>query len=200
LRTDAGVIQRLSCSLVSVLVSNLQQLPLDNGSVDSQSSNLNTRNDSYGGSTPNSCRFALQVVDAIATIFGHDRVGIKLCPTDFYNGSAILHEEMTEVYTYLIGQLVARGVGYIDLSRRGVDLGRGDETGAARPADKALRPGYEPLTEFGPMVKVPGSKTALMVNEEYTVSEAEGLVENGDIDLVSFGRDFICNPVSLFDG
>jgi 2,4-dienoyl-CoA reductase-like NADH-dependent reductase (Old Yellow Enzyme family) len=141
-------------------------------------------------------------VDAIATVFGYDRVGIKLCPTDFYNGSAISHEEMTEVYTYLIGRLVTRGVGYINLSRRGVDLGRNDDNGAlstARPIGKALNPGYEPLAEFGPMVKFPGSKTALMVNEEYTVGEAERLVEDGDIDVVSFGRDFICNPVSLLD-
>jgi 2,4-dienoyl-CoA reductase-like NADH-dependent reductase (Old Yellow Enzyme family) len=133
-------------------------------------------------------------------------VGIKLCPTDFYNGSAISHEEMTEVYSYLIGRLVARGIGYIDLSRRGVDLGRGSDNdkgapdaAAERPAGKGLRPAYEPLAEFGPMVKFPGSKTALMVNEEYTVGEAEGLVGRGEIDFVAFGRDFICNPVSLLD-
>jgi 2,4-dienoyl-CoA reductase-like NADH-dependent reductase (Old Yellow Enzyme family) len=108
---------------------------------------------------------------------------------------------MTEVYSYLIGQLVARGIGYINLSRRGVDLGRSENTGApdaavVRPVGMALKPGYEPLAEFGPMVKFPGSKTALMVNEGYTVGEAEGLVRSGEIDVVAFGRDFICNPVS----
>jgi 2,4-dienoyl-CoA reductase-like NADH-dependent reductase (Old Yellow Enzyme family) len=46
-------------------------------------------------------------------------------------------------------------------------------------------------------VKRPGSQTALMANEEYTVAEAEKLVESGQLDLVSFGRPFICNPVSL---
>jgi hypothetical protein len=35
-----------------------------------------------------------------------------------------------------------------------------------------------------------------MVNEEYTVGEAEKLVECGQIDMVSFGRPYICNPVS----
>jgi 2,4-dienoyl-CoA reductase-like NADH-dependent reductase (Old Yellow Enzyme family) len=29
------------------------------------------------------------------------------------------------------------------------------------------------------------------------VGEAEKLVESGQIDMVSFGRPFICNPVSL---
>lgn len=113
----------------------------------------------------------------------------------------ITHEEMTDVYSYLLDQIVARGVGYVNLSRRGVDL---DHMGGdryvplpERPADKALRPGYEPLLEFGPMVKRAGSKTALMVNEEYTVGEAEGLVQSGQLDMIAFGRPFIYNPVSF---
>lgn len=136
----------------------------------------------------------------MASVYGHDRVGLKLCPTDFYNGTAITHDEMTEVYTYLVKQLVARKIGYITLSRRGVDLGRPgsnrDAPGPMRPADDLLRPGYEPLLEFGPHIRFPGSQTALMANEEYTVSEAEKLVSGGLIDLVSLGRPFIYNPVS----
>jgi 2,4-dienoyl-CoA reductase-like NADH-dependent reductase (Old Yellow Enzyme family) len=115
-------------------------------------------------------------------------------------GSMISHQEMTEVYTYLIENVVARGVGYVNISRRGVDLGRGGERYVplpVRPADRMLEPGYEPMDEFGPLVKFPGSRTALMVNEEYTVGEAEKLVESGQIDMVSVGRPFICNPVSL---
>ena len=112
----------------------------------------------------------------------------------------ITHEEMTEVYTYFIEKLVARGLGYVNISRRGVDLGRNGERYVPlppRPADRSLRPGYEPLFEFGPLVKRPGSQTALMANEEYTVGEAGKLVESGQLDLASFGRPFVCNPVSL---
>lgn len=114
--------------------------------------------------------------------------------------SMVAHQEMTEVYSYLIDQIVARGLAYVNLSRRGVDLGRGGERYVplpARPGDKVLRTGYEPLIEFGPLVKRPGSKTALMVNEEYTMGEAEKLIESGKIDLIAFGRPFICNPVRL---
>jgi 2,4-dienoyl-CoA reductase-like NADH-dependent reductase (Old Yellow Enzyme family) len=163
-------------------------------------SHLNDRADSYGGSTENRCQFALEVVDAVAFVFGYDRVGIKVCPTDFMGDSMIPHEEMTEVYTYLIDKIVARGVGYVNISRRGVDLGRNGERYVplpTRPADKILKSGYEPLLEFGPLVKRAGSQTALMANEEYTVDEAEKLIERGQLDLVSFGRPFICNPVSL---
>lgn len=112
----------------------------------------------------------------------------------------ITHEEMTEVYTYFIEEIVSRGVCYVNISRRGIDLGRNAERYVplpTRPTDRILEPGYEPLVEFGPLVKRPGSQTVLMANEEYTVGEAEKLIESGQLDLASFGRPFICNPVSL---
>jgi 2,4-dienoyl-CoA reductase-like NADH-dependent reductase (Old Yellow Enzyme family) len=136
----------------------------------------------------------------VASVFGYDRVGIKICPADFMGDTVITHEEMTEVYTYLIEKVMSRDLGYVNISRRGIDLGRNGERYVpfpSRPADRVLRPGYEPLLEFGPLVKCPGSQTALMANEEYTVGEAETLVENGQLDMASFGRPFICNPVSL---
>jgi 2,4-dienoyl-CoA reductase-like NADH-dependent reductase (Old Yellow Enzyme family) len=133
-------------------------------------------------------------------VFGYDRVGIEICPADFMGNTMVTHEEMTEVYTYLIEKIVSRDLGYVNISRRGIDLGRNGERYVpfpTRPADRMLKPGYEPLLEFGPLVKSPGSQTALMANEEYTVDEAEKLVESGQLDVVSFGRPFICNPVSL---
>lgn len=136
----------------------------------------------------------------MASVFGYDRVGIKICPADFMGNTMVTHEEMTGVYTYLIEKIVSRDLGYVNISRRGIDLGRNGERYVpfpTRPADRMLKPGYEPLDEFGPLVKRPGSQTALMANEEYTVNEAERLVECGQLDLVSFGRPFICNPVSL---
>jgi 2,4-dienoyl-CoA reductase-like NADH-dependent reductase (Old Yellow Enzyme family) len=92
-----------------------------------------------------------------------------------------------------------RELGYINLSRRGCEVGRDSDDyfkSAPRPKGKELPPNYEPLHEFGHLIKYPGSKTLLMVNHEYTVVEAERLVDNGKIDLISFGRPFIYNPVS----
>jgi 2,4-dienoyl-CoA reductase-like NADH-dependent reductase (Old Yellow Enzyme family) len=65
-----------------------------------------------------------------------------------------------------------------------------------RPPGTELPDGYDPVKEFGPMIKFPGSKTLLMVNHEYSVEEAEALVKEGKIDLVCFGRAFMYNPVS----
>ncbi|KAG8494818.1 hypothetical protein CXB51_012453 [Gossypium anomalum] len=45
---------------------------------------VNDRTDQYGGSLENRCRFALEIVEAVANEIGADKVGIRLSPyTDF---------------------------------------------------------------------------------------------------------------------
>ncbi|KAK1437969.1 hypothetical protein QVD17_03770 [Tagetes erecta] len=41
---------------------------------------VNDRNDEYGGSLENRCKFALEVVEAVANEIGADKVGIRLSP------------------------------------------------------------------------------------------------------------------------
>ncbi|KAK5400808.1 hypothetical protein LTR06_011229 [Exophiala xenobiotica] len=160
-------------------------------------SHANLRLDEYGGSVENRCRFPLEVLDAIIEVWGSRLVGIKICPTDDYNDSATSYQEAQETYTYYIKQLMLRNLGYINLSRRGCDVGREQDDyfkAYPRPEGKELPEKYEPLQEFGGMIKFPGSTTLLMVNHEYTVDEADTLVKTGKIDLISFGRPFIYNP------
>ncbi|KAF2422963.1 FMN-linked oxidoreductase [Tothia fuscella] len=87
---------------------------------------------------------------------------------------------LSETYNYLIPQLVSRNFGYVNISRRGSEVNE-------------LPAGFGPLDEFGPLVKFPGSHTALMVNHENTVGEAEVLLQADKIDLIGFGRPFIHN-------
>ncbi|TFK54622.1 FMN-linked oxidoreductase [Heliocybe sulcata] len=159
------------------------------------SSRSNNRTDAYGGSVENRCRFVLEVVDAIIEVWGPRTVGIKICPTDDYNDSTVSYSELSETYSYLIRQCVARDLAFINLSRRGSVVGHvHDEFNNPKPVGMELPPGYEPLNEFGPLVKHPESRTMLMVNHEYTVEEAEALVKEGKVDLVTFARPFISNP------
>ncbi|KAF7528572.1 hypothetical protein PCG10_000417 [Penicillium crustosum] len=109
----------------------------------------------------------------------------------------VSYEELTETYTYYIQELMKRSLGFINLSRRGCDVGRNQDDyfkSSPRPEDKALPPNYEPLKEFGKAIKYPGSSTMLMVNHEYTFEEAEDLIKSGQIDLAQFARPFIYNP------
>ncbi|PYH94549.1 FMN-linked oxidoreductase, partial [Aspergillus ellipticus CBS 707.79] len=160
-------------------------------------SHANLRTDRYGGSTENRCRFVLEVLEAIISVWGARSVGIKICPADDYNNSTVSYVELTGVYTHLIQELVKRDIGFINLSRRGCDVGRSTDDyfqTSPRPEGKELPLGYDPLHQFGNLVKYPGSRTMLMVNHEYTIEEANELIGNGKIDLVAFARSFIYNP------
>ncbi|KAL4904128.1 hypothetical protein BDW74DRAFT_168566 [Aspergillus multicolor] len=163
-------------------------------------SHTNLRTDTYGGSIPNRCRFPLEVLDAIISIWGSRLVGIKICPPDDYNDSAVSYAEFTEKYNYFITELMKRDLGFINLPRRGCNVGRNQDDyfkSPPRGQGKELPDGYDPVKQFGGMIKYPGSRTMLMVNHEYTPREAEGLVVSGKIDLACFARPFIYNPVSL---
>ncbi|KAL2214448.1 FMN-linked oxidoreductase [Sarocladium strictum] len=161
-------------------------------------SRSNHRTDAYGGSVENRCRFTLEIVDAISEVFGgYEFVCIKISPADALNDSAVSFEEMQEIYTYLIKEFVKRQVGIVNISRRGYNSGAGRESAAImfqRPEQYPLPPNYDPVLDFGRMVKYPGSPSKLMVNQDYTAEEADLLIRQEKADLVSFGRPFIYNP------
>jgi 2,4-dienoyl-CoA reductase-like NADH-dependent reductase (Old Yellow Enzyme family) len=159
----------------------------------------NTRSDAYGGSAANRCRFLLEVVDAIAGVYPMSHIGVKIAPCDNVTDIACSYAELSETYTLLIRELVAKGIGFVNLTRRGCAKGEPNDDfsdSTVRPQGMELPVDYEPLDEFGPLVKYEGSRTKLMVNYGYSVEEAEELVRQGRIDLITFGRPFIYNPVS----
>lgn len=163
------------------------------------STRSNVRTDEYGGSAENRCRFLLQIVDAIAAVFPVSHIGVKIAPCDNVADISCSYAELSETYTYLIRELVKKETGFINLSRRGCAKGEANDDfsdSTARPKGMELPEEYEPLDEFGPLVKFEGSSTKLMVNYGYTVEEAEELVRRERIDMITFGRPFIYNPVS----
>lgn len=167
-------------------------------SVNSRCRRANKRTDYYGGSVENRCRFLLEIVDAAIEVFGGSEfICVKLNPTDFFNDSVVDFEEMKETYTYLIKKLVSRKVGIINISRRGADLpwNTGDFYSLfLRPDGYPVPKGYDPVLDFGPLVKFPGSPSMLMANHDYTVEEANRLIKEDKLDLITFGRPFIYNP------
>ncbi|KAF4449506.1 putative NADPH2 dehydrogenase chain OYE2 [Fusarium austroafricanum] len=159
-------------------------------------SRANHRIDEYGGSVENRCRFTLEVVDAMTQVLeGPEYICVKINPTDYLNDSVVQFGEMKETYTYLITELVKRKVGIINLGRRGAETNAGGEYfGLVRPHEYPLPRGYDPILDFGKLVKFPGSLTLLMANHDYTVEEADGLIGAGQLDMITFSRAFICNP------
>eukprot|EP01017_Pseudomicrothorax_dubius_P009469 TRINITY_DN13217_c0_g1_i4.p1 TRINITY_DN13217_c0_g1~~TRINITY_DN13217_c0_g1_i4.p1 ORF type:complete len:364 (-),score=102.40 TRINITY_DN13217_c0_g1_i4:122-1213(-) len=136
-------------------------------------SNSNQRTDEYGGSAANRCRFALEVIDALASVFGPERVGIKVSPLSPYNG---MHDENpVETYGYLLEQLSARGIGFVEI--RDAE----DAEGLARFPDiiQTLRPYF---------------KGTLIGNTGFDFEKGNAAIASGKADLISFGRLYISNP------
>ena len=138
----------------------------------------------------------MELVDAISEDFGGSEfVGVKICPTDTLNDSMVTFEEMQETYSYLIKTLVERKIGFITICRRGANIGVETEFSSPRPEGYLLPANYDPVLDFGGLVKHPSSITMLMVNSDYDTGEANQLVKEGKIDLLQIGRPFIYNPV-----
>ncbi|MCL5021194.1 MAG: alkene reductase [Bacteroidetes bacterium] len=134
----------------------------------------NIRNDNYGGSIENRCRFLLEVVGAAVEAIGKGRIGIRLSP--YGVASDMPHyPEVEDTYKYLASKLDSNGILFIHLV---------DHSGMGAPEvpleiKKAIRERFQ---------------GAIILSGGYTLERAESELEGGLADLIAFGRPFICNP------
>lgn len=133
----------------------------------------NQRNDAYGGSIENRCRFALEVVDAVVAEIGAGRVGIRLSPVTPANDLSDSNPQA--LFGYLVEQLNLRGIAFIHFIE--------GATGGARDV-----PGFD----FAWARKV--FNGTYIANNGYDREMALGAVESGHADAVAFGRLYIANP------
>lgn len=138
------------------------------------SASANQRQDEYGGSRENRARLLLEVVDAVCAEWGAERIGIRLSPVgSFQNVDNGANEEADALY--LLEELNKRGIAYVHLSEP-------DWAGGA-PYTEAFR--RQVRERFNGVLIGAGA---------YTLEKAEKLINNGLIDAVAFGRDYIANP------
>ncbi|TVP62198.1 MAG: alkene reductase, partial [Nodularia sp. (in: Bacteria)] len=131
----------------------------------------NQRSDRYGGSIENRARFLLEVTDAVCSVLGGNRVGIKLSPSNTYNDIQDSNPKAT--FSYVIDALNQFGLGYIHLMEpTPADIRHG---GTAIPAAyfRAIYQG------------------TLITNGGYDKEKANSAIASGDADLVSFGTLYI---------
>jgi N-ethylmaleimide reductase len=136
--------------------------------------NANQRSDRYGGSLENRTRLLLEVTEVVTQVWGAKRVGIKLSPSNTYNGMA--DANAVETFSYAIAALNAFDLAYVHLME-------------ASEAD--LRHGGHqiPTSLFRPLYQ-----GTLMVNGGYTQATASAALTENKADLVSFGNLFLANP------
>lgn len=131
------------------------------------SSGTNTRTDEYGGSVENRARFMLEVLKAITTEAGADRVGLKISPEMNFNDVSDASPQQT--YTYLVEQLAPLKLAYLHVALFGTPV---DYHGLLRP-------------------KFSG---AYLIGSGLTKASAEAALESEKADAVVFGSAFLANP------
>jgi N-ethylmaleimide reductase len=138
--------------------------------------NANQRNDEYGGSIENNCRFTLEVMQTLIEAIGGDRVGIKISPLQPYGG--IVLNDPVATFTYLIGELNKMDFAFVELMKRS-------------PMFPALPhyPTEDEIELLGTLVK-----TTLIANTAYTKETGEAELEKGIAKAISYGVLFLANP------
>jgi len=142
-------------------------------------SRSNRRTDEYGGSIENRCRLALEVTRAVCSVWGANRVGIRLSPFGIANDSG--EAEPLPLYSHLVRELDRFGLAYLHLIEpRASGAGQKEVDHQNVPSACEL---------FRPMWH-----SALITAGNFKGDEAEATVARGAADAIAFGRFFISNP------
>ncbi|XP_055808747.1 12-oxophytodienoate reductase 1 [Solanum dulcamara] len=136
---------------------------------------VNDRSDKYGGSIENRCRFALEIVEAVANEIGADRVGIRISPFANYNESGDTNPSALGLY--MVESLNKYDIAYCHVV----------EPRMKTPWEKCQCP--ESLV---PMRKA--FKGTFIVAGGYDREDGNRAVVEDRADLVAYGRLFISNP------
>ncbi|WP_375788482.1 alkene reductase [Bradyrhizobium sp. Pha-3] len=137
----------------------------------------NKRCDEYGGPVENRARFLLEITRAAISVWGADRVGVRISPSSTYGSMSDSDPQTT--FGYLTAELDRLAIAYLHVVEPRIkgteDVAHGEAAIGARQLRKTF------------------SRT-LIAAGGFTPASAEATVTFGDGDLVAFGRHFIANP------
>lgn len=137
----------------------------------------NKRSDIYGGSIENRSRFLMEILDAVVPVWGKHKVGVRLGPSGSW---ASMHDSDPDaLFGYVAQQLNNYPLAYLHLIEPRVVGGEAPIEGKPPVASVTLRKIYK-----GTILSAGG----------FEPNGAKEIVENGDADMVVFGRHFAANP------
>ena len=137
-------------------------------------SSTNRRTDAYGGSKEKRARLLLEILDAVATAIGNDRVGLRLSPVTTFND--IRDDTPQETFDYVVAQLNPRRLAFLDILQG---------TGGA-PREQ-----WEPFDYDRLRALYAGN---LILNNGYDRASAQAALAEGRADAIAFGRLLLANP------
>lgn len=131
----------------------------------------NIRTDAYGGSVENRMRLLDEVISAVKGVWPAGRIGVRLSPENGFND--IGDSQPQETFGAVVDMLRRHQLGYLHVVE-------GDMLNDSREVDYGeLRRRYGGL---------------YIANNGYTRERAEQALQQGDADLIAFGRLYIANP------
>ena len=131
----------------------------------------NKRGGPYGGSVQNRARLMFEVIEAVSSVWGSDRVGLRISPLNSYN--SMIDSDPIGLATWLAGRLNDCKLAYLHAMR-------GDFFGLQKgDVMTPIRANY---------------KGALVANMGYTPEEAARAIAEGRVNAVAFGTSFLANP------
>ncbi|WP_036154407.1 alkene reductase [Maribacter forsetii] len=137
----------------------------------------NHRTDQYGGSIENRTRFFFEVLDAIKEVIPQEKIGVRFNPSLDGMFSITMDEETIPTFEYIIKKLNDYNLAYIHLSEPFTDVS--DISFAIRDIAKHFRPLYN---------------GTLMINAGFDQESGNKVIEEGNADLVAYGKLYISNP------
>jgi N-ethylmaleimide reductase len=137
----------------------------------------NKRTDEYGGPIENRARFLLEITQAAISVWGADRVGVRLAPSGTYGSMS--DSDPAATFGYVASRLDRLGIAYLHVVEPRIKGIEEIAKGQAPTAAQHLRQKFS---------------RALIAAGGFTGESAAAIVAAGDADLVAFGRHFIANP------
>jgi N-ethylmaleimide reductase len=137
----------------------------------------NKRTDSYGGSIENRARLLLEVVSAVVSAVGPDRVALRLAPSGTW--ASMSDSDPDALFGYVAEQLNRFQLAYLHIIEPRI-------VGAEAPVEG------KPPVAAGMIRKIYNGN--ILAAGGFESDTADAIIESGDADMVAFGRHFAANP------
>jgi len=141
------------------------------------SSTSNTRTDEYGGSIENRARILFEIIDEIKEVMPENRIGLRLNPSLHGIFGMELNEDTIPTFDYIVKRLNEYNLAYLHLSEPFTDVSN------IPYAETQIAKRYRPIYEG-----------TLIINTNFDQEKGNRVIEEGDADLVAYGKPYISNP------
>ncbi|MHC0442788.1 alkene reductase [Flavobacterium sp. 3-210] len=140
------------------------------------SSATNQRTDQYGGSPENRSRFVLELIEAVISVWGKGRVGLKISPASS-SGTLKPNADTEPTFRYLTEALNQFDLAYLHVV--GIPGTEGTPAEAFSDVAAYFRPLY---------------KGTLMIGGGLDSKSGDALLRSQNADLIVYGLPFVANP------